>query len=104
MSKHLASLEEGSPSLDPNPGPVPEEKASTSSPPESSDSGYFLRSPTKLVSGGLGKGKEQPPKGRGRKYFISKAQSKARFDLLEGKQQTIERALRAVQPQKKGRS
>jgi hypothetical protein len=41
---------------------------------------------------------DQPPtekSGRGRKYFISKAQKKAKIDLLEGKQVSIERVLRA---------
>jgi hypothetical protein len=36
--------------------------------------------------------------GRGRKSMFSKAQSKARIDLLDGKQQSIERALRAPRP------
>ena len=72
------------------------------SPSRYSDFGYFLRSCTKVASGGLGKQSIQTPRGRGRKYFIAKAQSQERKDLLEGKQQSIERVLRALHAQKKG--
>jgi hypothetical protein len=40
--------------------------------------------------------------GRGRKSLISKAQKKARIDLLAGKQVSIERVLRARQTLGKG--
>ena len=43
-------------------------------------------------------------KGRRRNYFISKAQTKAKKDLLEGKQQSIEWVLRAVRSHKKGQA
>ena len=56
-----------------------------------------------MASEGLGKNSNLTPRGRGRKYFLAKAKSKAKNDLLEGKQQYIERALRAVHAQKKGR-
>ena len=73
------------------------------SPSESSDSGYFLRSCSKGSSRGLGKFALPNPRGRGWKSHIAKAQSKARKDVLEGKQQSIERELRAMHAQKKGR-
>ena len=60
---------------------------------------YFLGSQKKIVSSrGLGKEviRTLDRGGRGRKYLISKEQSKAKSDLLGGKQQTIERALRAM--------
>ena len=78
------------------------EAMSPSSHPESSDSGYFLRYCSKYI-GGLGLDPGQVPKGRGRKSFMAKAQSKEKKDLLEGKQQSIERVLRTVRAQKKGR-
>ena len=59
-------------------------------------SGYFLRSGTKYPLGGIGKDPPLVPRGRGRKYFLEKAQAKAKLDLSKGKQLSIERALRAV--------
>ena len=50
-------LEEVSPPLDPDPAPCEED--STSPPPESSNSGYFHHSGTKLGTEGLGKGKRE---------------------------------------------
>ena len=65
-------------------------------------SGYFLRSGTKHPLGGIGKDPPLGPRGRGRKSFLAKAQMRAKVDLSERKQLSIERALRAVQAQKKG--
>jgi len=62
----------------------------------SGSNGYYLRS--KLVpnpDGGLGLEKVKEGGGRGRKSFLSKARSKARSEVLAGKQQSIEGALRA---------
>ena len=70
---------------------------------ESSDSGYLIRSCSKRNHGGLGKDSVGTSKGRGRKSHLAKAQSRARMDLLEGKQISIERELRAIHAQKKGR-
>ena len=78
-------------------------EAMSPSPPDSSDSGYFLMSCFKVAFGGLGHVANLVSKGRGRKSFTVKAQSKAKKDHLEGKQQSIERALRAVHAQNKGR-
>jgi len=41
-------------------------------------------------------------RGRGRKSYISKAKNKAKSDLLAGKQQSIEWALRAARAQDMG--
>jgi hypothetical protein len=63
---------------------------------------YFLRSQKGTPSmGGLGKEEisSLDRGGRGRKSMFSKAQSKSRIDLLAGKKQSIERALRASRPQ-----
>ena len=83
---------------------VPESspEAFSSSPSESTDLGYFLRSGKKPTTG---LGKVSPPvrRGRGRKTNISKAQSRAKVDMREGKQQTIEKALRAEKARNKGR-
>jgi hypothetical protein len=82
-----------------------DDSSSSSFPSENSSTHYFLRSQKKTTpSGGLGKEviMSLDRGGRGRKSLISKAQSKARFDLLAGKQQSIERELRAVRPQGKG--
>jgi len=68
---------------------------------EGSDSGYFLRSCRKPTSGGLGKGSEPSRPGRGRKSLLSKAQTKAKMDLVSGKQLSIEGALRAVKAQER---
>ena len=64
--------------------------------PETSESGYFLRSSLKKKGGGLGKEQLSERKGRGRHSHLSKAQSRAMADLREGKQLSIERVLRAV--------
>ena len=85
--------------LESEPKSPPEE--SCPSPSESTESIHFLRSSTKTVSG-LGKVSSPVRRSRGRKKNLSKAQSRAREDLLEGKQQTIERALRAKKAKKKG--
>jgi hypothetical protein len=79
-----------------------ENSSSSSQSLESSSTRYFLRSQTK-AAGGLGKEEVSSLDrgGWGRKSFLSKAQSKARLDLLAGTQQSIERALRAVKPQSK---
>lgn len=37
-------------------------------------------------------------KSRGRKYFLSKAQVKAKFDVADGKQLSFPRVLRAAKP------
>jgi len=69
----------------------------------SGSNGYYLRS--KLVpnpDGGLGLEKVKEGGGRGRKSFLSKAKSKARSDMLAGKQQSIEGALRAARAQDMG--
>ena len=55
-----------------------------------------------MASRVLGKTTVEPPRGRGRKYFIAKEHSKEIKDLLDGKQQSIERDIRAVHAQKKG--
>ena len=86
--------------LDPDPEIPPED--SCHSPPDSADSGYFLRSCLK-PSSGLGKLSPPVRRGRGRKTNIFKAQSRAKEDLLGGKQLSIEKALRAEQAKKKGR-
>ena len=71
--------------------------------PTSFVSGYFLRSGKKNPLGGLGKYSLPVSRGRGRKSFLAKAQSRAQKDLTEGKQLSIKRELRAVQAQKKDR-
>ena len=58
--------------------------------------GYFLRSGKKNPHGGLGKDSLPVSRGWGWKYFLAKAQSRAQKDLTEGKQLSIERALRVV--------
>jgi len=70
---------------------------------ESSDSGYFLRSCKKISTGGLGKDLPQARNKRGRKSNLHKAQSRARLDLVEGKQLSIEKALRAGKGRSRGR-
>jgi hypothetical protein len=78
-----------------------EASSSSSLSNESSSTRYFLRSQKRAPSTG-GLGKEEVSSldrgGRGRKSMFSKAQSKARIDLLARKQQSIERALRASKP------
>ena len=78
---------------EPDPGRGGEDLLSS---PETSESGYFLRSRLKKTGGGLGKEQQPGRKGRGRISHLSKAQSRAKADLREGKQLSIERALRAV--------
>ena len=68
--------------------------------PKTSELGYFLRSCSKKSGGGLGKDLQPVQKGRGRISHLSKAQSRAKNDLREGKQLSIERALRAVNSRK----
>ena len=80
--------------LEPDPGRGVEVLGYSS--PETSESGYFLRSCLKKSGGGLGKDQQPVRKGRGRISHLSKAQSRAKNDLREGKQLSIERALRAV--------
>ena len=92
-----ASLEE----VPPLPMVVAEIEDEPPTQPTSATTGYFLRS-GKNHLGGLGKDSLPVPRGRGRKSFLAKAQSRAQKDLSEGKQLSIERALRAVQAQKKG--
>ena len=58
-------------------------------------SGYYLRSSAKKDSGGLGKGKYPTSEGRGSVSYLAKAQNRAKMDVHDGKQQSIERALRA---------
>ena len=72
------------------------------SPQDSLESGYFLRSCQKPVQG-LGKNSSVVRKGKGRKTNLSKAQSRAKEDLLGGTQISIEKALRAEMALKKGR-
>ena len=93
----------GEPSLVLAPVLSEEEVISLLAPTESSDSGYFLQSCTKGTPRGLGKSSPPIIRGRGRRSYIAKAYSKARKDVMEGKQQSIERELRAVHAQKKGR-
>ena len=88
-------------SVDPDPGDTQEEDYL--SPIESQDSGYFLRSCKKASSAGLGKASSPARKGRGRKSKLYKAQSRSKVDLLEGKQLSIEKELRAMNARKKGR-
>ena len=83
-------------SLAPEPDPGRGGGAALLSSPESSESGYFLRSSLKKSGGGLGKDQQPVRKGRGRISHLSKAQLRAKADLREGKQLSIERALRAV--------
>ena len=85
-----------------SPEPVFPLEESSPSPPDSSESGYFLRSCQKQ-SYGLGKSSSPVRRGRGRKTNLSKAQSRAKEDLLGGKQLSIEKALRAESAKKKGR-
>jgi len=70
---------------------------------ESSDSGYFLRSCKKISNGGLGKDIPPARSKRGRKSNLHKAQSRARMDLVDGKQLSIEKALRAGKGRSRGR-
>jgi len=91
-------LEEAPLILEPDPGLEADEKAVSS--PENADSGYFLRSCNKKGEGGLGKDPTPMRRGRGRISNLSKAQSKAKNDLRDGKQISIERALRAVNARK----
>ena len=86
--------------LEPDPESLPEE--SCTSPSESTDSVYFIRSCLKPPSG-LGKVSSPVRRDRGRKTNLFKAQSRAKEDLLEGKQQSIEKALRAKKAKRKGR-
>ena len=85
------------------PNPIIDDINYPLSPLDSLDSRYFLRSFSKTTSEGLGKDTNMASKGRGRKTFISKAQSKAKKDLLEVKQNSIERDIRSMRAQKKGR-
>ena len=95
----LAVTEPSSVCLEPDPGTPCED--SCPSPTESSDSVYFLRSRSKTASG---LAKSSPVRrGRGRKTNLSKAQSRAKEDLLDGKQLTIESGLRAKKAMKRGR-
>ena len=71
------------------------------SPSDTMGSGYFLRSSHKSVLG-LGKSSSTVRKGRGRKTTLSKAQSRAKEDMLGGTQISIEMALRAEMALKKG--
>jgi len=87
--------------VDPDPGESSDEGPLSHS--DSLESGYFLRSCKKASSAGLGESAPSGKKGRGRKSNLQKAQSRARVDLLEGKQQTIEKALRAENAKKRGR-
>jgi len=87
--------------IDPDPGDSLDEGPLSLS--DSLESGYFLRSCKKASSAGLGKSAPPGRKGRGRKSNLQKAQSRARVDLLEGKQQSIDMALRAVNAKKRGR-
>jgi len=73
------------------------------SPDESSDSGYFLRSCKKTSSGGLGKVFPPARSKRGRKSNLHKAQARARMDVVDGKQVSIEKALRAGRGRARGR-
>jgi len=70
---------------------------------ESSDSGYFLRSSNKVSIGGLGKVTPPARSKRGRKSNLHKAQCRARMDLVDGKQLSIEKALRAGKGRSRGR-
>lgn len=92
------------PLLDPDPDPPLTMDLYPSSSIDSleKESGYFLQSSSKKESGGIGKDEGTLGQSRERKSFISKAKTKARKDLLEGKQQSIERVLRAVRTPKKG--
>ena len=97
----LSALDEpSSVVLEPDPVSLPEE--SCPSPPDSMESGYFLRSCQKPLSG-LGKNPPPVRRGQGRKSNLFKAQSRAREDLLGGKQISIKKALRAEKAKKKGR-
>ena len=88
------------PTLAPEPDPGRGGEDLILSSPESSDSGYFLRSSLKKTGGGLGKEQQTVQKGRGRISHLSKAQSRAKADLREGKQLSIERELRVVNARK----
>ena len=89
-------------SFEPDPDPVSLVEESCLSPSDPADSGYFLRSSQKPLLG-LGKNSASVRRGGGRKTNLSKAQSRAKEDLLGGKQISIEKALRAEQAKKKGR-
>jgi len=74
---------------------APISEDSTTSLSDTSSRRYFLRSLNKEHSGGLSLDPILAEKsGRGRKTLISKAQKKAKIDLLVGKWVSIERALR----------
>ena len=51
----------------------------------------------------MGRNPAVSARGRGRVSHLAKAQSQAKKDVLEGKQLSIDRALRAVNARKKGR-
>ena len=90
------------PTIDLEPDLVTHLEEPCPSPIDSADSGYFLRSSQK-PSLGLGKNSSLVRRGRGRKTNLFKAQSRAKEDLLGGKQISIEMALRAEKSKKKGR-
>ena len=64
--------------------------------------GYNLRSSAKKGAGGLGRGKLPAARGRGRISFLARAQDRAMLDVHDGRQYSIERALRARQSLKTG--
>lgn len=64
--------------------------------------GYNLRSSAKKGAGGLGKGKSPSARGRGRIFFLEKAQDRAMLDVHDGRQISIDRALRASHSLKPG--
>ena len=90
------------PIIELEPEPVSHLEEPCPSPTDSADSGYFLRSSQK-PSLGLGKNSLPVRRGWGRKTNLFKAQSRAKEDLLGGKQISIEMDLRAKKAKTKGR-
>ena len=64
--------------------------------------GYNLRSSAKKGAGGFGRGKSSSARGRGRISFLAKAQDRAMLDVHDGRQISIDRALRASHSLKPG--
>lgn len=64
--------------------------------------GYNLRSSARKGAGGFGRGKSPAARGMGRISFLARAQDRAMMDVHDGRQISIERALRARQSLKSG--
>ena len=64
--------------------------------------GYNLRSSAKKGAGGFGRGKVPSARGRGRISLLAKAQDRAMIEVHDGRQISIDRALRASKSLKLG--